>query len=67
MKLLLNMLFTSILLFLFEFTNVVKLFFFFYFGCKTELVGQNDQFEKSFFSEAFVHLTFPKSSMDNEL
>ena len=67
MKLLLNMLFTSILLFLFEFTNAVKLFFFFHFGCKTELVGQNDQFEKTFLSEAFVHLIFPKSNMDNEL
>ena len=50
-KLLLNMLFTSILLFfLFESAIFVKLFFFFYFVCKTELVGQNDQLEKTFFS-----------------
>ena len=51
------MLFTSILLFLFESTNAVKLFFF-YFGCKTELVGQNDQLEKTFFHEAFAHLIY---------
>ena len=52
------MLFTSILLFLLESANVVKVFFFFYFGCKTELVGQNDQLEKTFFHEAFAHLIY---------
>ena len=53
------MLFTSVLLFfLFESANFVKLFFFFYFVCKTELVGQNDQLEKTFFHEAFVHLIY---------
>ena len=44
--------------FLFESAIFVKLFFFFYFVCKTELVGQNDQLEKSFFHETFVHLIF---------
>ena len=52
------MLFTSILLFLFESGNVVMLFFFFCFGCKTELVEQNDQLEKTFFHGAFVHLIY---------
>ena len=42
------MLFKLILLFfLFESANAVKLFFFLYFGCKTELVGQNDQLKKN--------------------
>ena len=61
---LLNMLFTSILHFFF--TSVVKLFFFFYFGCKTQLVGQNDQLEKTFFHEAFVHLIY-KAKHEEEL
>ena len=53
------MLFTSVLLFfLFESAIFVKLFFFFYFVCKTELVGQNDQLEETFFHEAFVHLIY---------
>ena len=51
------MLFTSTF-FLFESANVVKLFFFFHFGCKTELLEQNDQLEKTFFREAFAHLIY---------
>ena len=51
------MLFISILLFLFESANVVKLIFF-YFDGKIELVGQNNQLEKTFFHEAFVHLIY---------
>ena len=42
--------FISILPFLFDSANVVKLLFLFYFGCKTELAGQNDQLEKTFLS-----------------
>ena len=52
------MLFTSFLIFLFESADVVKLFLFFYFGCKTELMERNDQLKKIFFREAFVHLIY---------
>ena len=52
-KFLLNMLFTSILLFFVSVCKCCKRLLFFYFGCKTELVGQNG---KTFFHEAFVYL-----------
>ena len=52
------MLFPSILHFFVLSASVVKLFFFLYFGSKTELLGQKDQLEKKFFHESYALLIY---------